>query len=628
MLSPLLYFFNLINLYIMVKFLYFLVFTLTISSVHAQIKKVEPISWWAGMEDPFVQLTVYGNNIGERNVEIDYPGVKLLKVHQVENSNYLFVDLEISKAAKIGTMPIRFIKKGEKTIVHNFSIEAKSSANNRVSGVNNTDLIYQIMPDRFANGDKNNDVVKGMRETKFSRDSMYYRHGGDLQGIINHLDYVKDLGATAIWLTPVLENNMANASYHGYAITDHYKIDPRFGTNELYKEFVEKCHQNGLKVVKDIIHNHFGDQHWTIRDLPFKDWVHQWPTFTQTTYKDQTAFDPYASETDKKQMLDGWFVQSMPDLNQENSFVQNYITQHVIWWVEYTGLDGLRLDTYPYNYLPYMKEWAERMKLEYPNLSIFGEALVNSIVSQAYFSGGNKLNQGIDTALPGVIDVTLKDAIYESMNGQFGWTSGVNKLYSALAEDFIYANPNNNVVFLDNHDLSRSFSTLKEDLNAYKSAYTILFTTRGVPQTYYGFEILMKNFSNPDGLVRSDFPGGWEGDKINKFSASGRTNQENEVFNYIKTLANYRKNTPALQTGKLMQYVPVDGIYTYFRYDNDKTVMLIVNSNDQVAELSTDRFTERIKTSKTALNVLNQQVVHLDKKIAIPAKSTLVLELQ
>lgn len=612
----------------MYRFLYCFFLSLVISSVQAQIKKIEPISWWAGMKDPFLQLTVYGNEIGNKNISINYPGVKVLKVHRVENKNYLFIDLEISTNAAAGQIPIKFSESGKKDIIHNYPIALKSEAKNRVLGVNNADIIYQIMPDRFANGDPKNDIVKGTQETKLNRDSMYYRHGGDLQGIINHLDYIKDFGATAIWLTPVLENDMANASYHGYAITNHYKIDPRIGTNELYKTFVEQCHQKGLKVVKDIIHNHFGDQHWTIKELPFKDWIHQWPTFTQTTYKDQTVFDPYASADDKKQMIDGWFVKSMPDLNQENELVQNYLTQHVIWWVEYSGLDGLRLDTYPYNYLPYMQKWSKRMQLEYPNLSIFGEALVNSIVSQAYFSGGNKLNQGIDTALPGVIDVAVKDAIYETFNGEFGWTTGVNKLYSTLAEDFIYTNPTNNVVFLDNHDLSRSLSVLKENIDAYKAAYGILFTTRGVPQTYYGFEILMKNFSNPDGLVRSDFPGGWETDKVNKFSSEGRTKEENDVFNYLKTLANYRKNTPALHSGKLMQYVPVDGIYTYFRYDNNKTVMVVVNSNTKPSTLNLSRFKERIQDKKSAINIIDKQVINLASDLNIPAKTTLVLELQ
>ncbi|MFD2556731.1 glycoside hydrolase family 13 protein [Sphingobacterium tabacisoli] len=612
-----------------IKLFFILLAALCVSKSYAQpLKeiKIEPISWWAGMENPFVQLTIYGKDINKTTVEINYPGVNLIRVHQVENSNYLFADLEISKDAKAGLVPIKFSQNGKVKFTYNYPIGTKSSAAG-IQGVNNSDLIYQILPDRFSNGDKRNDIVPNMRETGLNRDSMYYRHGGDLQGIINKLDYIYDLGATAIWLTPVLENNMEKASYHGYAITDHYKIDPRFGTNEQYKSFVEKCHQKGIKVIKDIIHNHFGDQHWTISDLPFKDWVHQWPSFTQTTYKDQTVFDPYASSLDKKKMVNGWFVKTMPDMNQENTFVQNYITQHVIWWVEYARLDGLRLDTYPYNYLPYMKEWAERMKLEYPNLSIFGEALVNSNISQAYFSGGNKLNQGIDTSLPGVIDVSVKDAIYESINGQFGWTTGVNSLYSTLAEDFIYVTPENNVVFLDNHDLSRSFSILKENLSAYKSAYTILLTTRGIPQTYYGFEILMKNFCDPDGLVRSDFPGGWQEDRTDKFTHEGRSPEENEFFNHFKTLANYRKKTSALQTGKLMQFVPEDGVYTYFRYDSNKTIMVIVNPTNQIKTLDTARFKERLQESDSAMDVLENKIFRFEKQMDIPANKTMVLEL-
>ncbi|MFD1628695.1 glycoside hydrolase family 13 protein [Pseudopedobacter beijingensis] len=604
----------------------FFVFFISLSFAQ-KIDRVEPISWWTGMKDTRLQLTVYGNKIGERGVEISYPGVYVKKIHRVENPNYLFIDLDISSEAKPGIVPLRFVKKGEKAIPYSYTLEAKSDASNRIMGVNSKDVIYQIMPDRFANGDPKNDIVKGMREVKLNRDSMYYRHGGDLKGLISKLDYIKDLGFTAIWLTPVLENDMGNASYHGYAITNHYKVDPRFGTNELYKQFVEECHKRGIKVVKDIIHNHFGDQHWTIRDLPFKDWLHQWPTFTQTTYKDQTAMDPYAADIDKKQMLNGWFVESMPDLNQENELVQNYINQHIIWWVEYSGLDGLRLDTYPYNNLDYMREWALRMNLEFPKLSVFGETLVNSVISQAFFSRGNKLNQGIETALPGVIDVQVKDAIFETLNGSFGWTSGVNQLYTVLSQDFVYQDPTQNVLFLDNHDLSRSYSILGENLQKFKTAYSILLTTRGIPQIYYGTEILMKNFSNPDGLVRSDFPGGWADDKVDKFTAKGRTAEENEFYNHLKKVLHYRKNTTALQDGKLMQYVPVDGVYVYFRYDDSKTVMLVVNSNKEMSELPLDRFQQRIKGAKHANNILEDTTISLTENIKIPAGAALILEL-
>lgn len=607
--------------------IFLLLFCLQIFAAPKPLERVEPLFWWVGMKNQQLQLIIYGDKIAERTVQLNYPGVSLKKVHQVENPNYLFLDLEVSTSAKAGKFLIQFIKKGAKTLAYNYELRERD-AKNRIQGITNKDFIYQLMPDRFANGDKNNDVVKGLKETALNRDSMYYRHGGDIQGIINHLDYIKELGATAIWLTPEVMNDQPLASYHGYAVTDHYQIDPRFGSNELYKKFVDEAHAKGLKVIKDVVHNHSGNEHWFIKDMPMKDWVHQWPTYTQTTYKDQTLMDIYAAAADKKQMLDGWFVRTMPDLNQENEFVQNYITQNIIWWVEYAGIDGLRLDTYPYNNLKYMAKWAAQMKAEFPHLGIFGETLVNSVVSQAYFTEGNTIGQGFDTGLPGVTDVQVKDAIYDVLNGKFDWTIGVNRLYSVLSQDFIYKDASRNVVFLDNHDMSRFFSIVGEDVKKFKSGLAMLLSTRGIPQLYYGTEIMMKNFSNPDGLVRSDFPGGWAEDKVNKFSSEGRTAAENDVFNYIKTIANYRKQTTALQTGKLMQFVPQDGVYVYFRYDNAKTVMVVVNSNDKVMSLETSRFSERTQGFKKAKDIVSGKVYDLSVAMEIPSISTLVMELQ
>jgi glycosidase len=458
---------------------------------------------------------------------------------------------------------------------------------------------------------------------------MYYRHGGDLQGLINKLDYLKDLGITAIWMTPEIENDMSLASYHGYAATDHYKIDPRYGSLALYKTLVDKVHEKGMKIVKDIVHNHMGTEHWFFKDMPMKNWVNEWPVFTQTSYRDEPVMDPHASKADQKKMLDGWFVPTMPDFNQRNPYVQNYITQNHIWWVEYAGIDGLRLDTYPYNDPEYMKDWANKIKAEFPTLSIFGETLVNSAAAQAYFTGGNTVSRGFDTELPGVTDAVMKNAIYEALNGKSGWTDGVFRLYTTIAQDFLYQNADRNVIFLDNHDMSRFYSMVNEDLNKYKSGMALLLTLRGIPQVYYGTEILMKNYSNPDGLVRSDFPGGWAGDKSDKFTATGRTLQENEAWNYFRTLANYRKNSPALQSGKMMQYVPENGLYTYFRYlpEGGKTVMVIVNGDDQAKSLETARFAERMSDATTAINIITKEQLNTLKTIAVPAKGTLVLEL-
>ena len=592
------------------------------------LERIEPMFWWVGMNNPKLQLIVHGDKIAERTVAIDYPGLRLQKINKVENPNYLFLDLEIEPSAKAGKFPIVFSKNKAKNITYNYVLKERDKSPGRIQGVNSSDLIYLIMPDRFSNGDKSNDIVKGMRETTLNRDSMYYRHGGDLQGIINHLDYLKDLGITAIWNTPELENDMAQASYHGYAVTDHYKIDPRYGTNELYKRFVGESHRKGLKVIKDVVHNHVGTEHWFIKDMPMRDWVHQWEKHTQTTYKDQAVMDPYASQADRKRMLDGWFVPSMPDLNQSNPYVQNYLNQNHIWWIEYAGIDGLRLDTYPYNEPSYMADWAKKLKAEFPTLSIFGETLVNGVVNQAFFTQGSTVNKNFNTELPGITDVQIKDAIFETLNGKFEWTTGVNRLYSVLANDFIYQDPYRNVIFMDNHDMSRYYSIIGENFAKYKSGLTLLLTTRGIPQVYYGTELLMKNFSNPDGLVRMDFKGGWAEDKASKFSPKGRSEEENEAYNFFSKLANYRKNTPALQTGKLMQYVPENGVYVFFRYDNQKTIMVICNSNETESDLPTARFNERISNYKKAKDILTNENITNIETLRIPAQTTRVLELE
>jgi neopullulanase len=586
------------------------------------LERVEPMFWWVGMHDPNLQLIVHGDHISSRTVEMNYPGVKLVEVHKVENPNYLFIDLNISPAAKPGEFQIKFTKGGEKPLTYSYALKEPDRSAGRVQGVTNKDLIYLIMPDRFSNGDTTNDSFANMRETGIRRDSMFRRHGGDIQGIMNHLDYLKELGVTAIWLTPAIENDEPHASYHGYAVTDHYKIDARFGTNELYKQFVEKCHAMGLKVVMDLVHNHFGTEGYTINDMPMKDWVHQWPTYTKSNFKYEAVMDPHSAAADRKQMLDGWFDRRMADINENNPYVQKFLTQNHIWWTQYAGVDGLRLDTYPYNDPEYMAQWALDMKADFPKLSIFGEVLDNQPIVEAYFTQGNTVNRGFDTHLPGITDAATKEAIYRALNQD----GGAYHLYDELAQDFLYQDVNQNVIFLDNHDMSRVLSVVEEDIARYKSAMALLLTLRGIPQMYYGDEILMKNFSRPDGLVREDFPGGWKGDKDNKFVAAGRSDKENDAFNYVKTLANYRKNTTALQSGKTTQYVPEKGIYVYFRYDDKSTVMVVYNSNKTDATATTERYSQRIGDFKKAKNVLNGETIDIST-LTLPAKSTMVLEL-
>jgi glycosidase len=602
------------------------------ANVWAQTKldHVEPMFWWTGMKNPKLQLLVHGQNIGGLTASLNYAGVKLVETHKVENPNYLFVDLEIAADAKAGKFPITFSENGKQKTVYTYELRNRDAASSRIQGVTNKDLIYFLMPDRFSNGDKTNDKVKGLAEQSLNRDSIYARHGGDIQGVINHFDYLKELGVTAIWMTPEIENDMKHASYHGYAATDHYKIDPRYGTNESYKAYVEKAHAAGLKVIKDIVHNHMGTGHWFFKDMPMKDWVNQWPSFTQTSYRDEPVMDPHASAADRRKQLDGWFVGTMPDFNERNPYVQNYITQNHIWWIEYAGIDGLRLDTYAYNDPAYMADWALKLQAEFPQLSIFGETLVNSVPSQAFFTEGNTVNRGMDTHLPGITDNVLKGAVYEALNGKSGWTDGVFRLYNTLSQDFLYKDPTRNLIFWDNHDMHRFFSVINEDMSKYKSGMALLLTLRGIPQIYYGTEILMKNFSNPDGLVRLDFPGGWPGDKANKFTAAGRTPAENDAFNFVKKLGNYRKNSTALQTGKMIQYVPEDGMYVYFRVSPDaagKTVMVILNGDDKSKTLNTARFAEQIKNTASLLNIISGEKLNTTTTINVPAKTTLVLEL-
>jgi glycosidase len=607
--------------------LIFTSFTQTISAqIMPDLERVEPSFWWVGFKNHKLQLIVHGNQIAQKDVSLNYQGVSLESVIKVENPNYLFLNLTISENTIAGKFNIVFKTKGKKDINYEYELKPRNPAK-IAQGVNSSDLIYLIMPDRFANGDYSNDKIAGMKDQTFSRDSIYYRHGGDLQGIINHLDYLKDLGVTALWLNPVLENDEYKTSYHGYANTENYKIDSRYGSNELYQKLVTAAHDKGLKVIKDLVHNHMGSQHWTVLDKPFQDWVHQWSEFTRTTYKDQTIFDPYASAADKKQMQNGWFDKHMPDVNQENELAKNYVTQSHIFWIEYAGLDGFRLDTYPYNNQQYMAEWGKAIKTEYPKFNFFGETYVHGVANQAYFTQGKTINQQVDTELPAVTDFQVHFAMLNSLNQKFGWTGGVNDLYDVLASDFVYQDAYRNVIHLDNHDITRFYTEVGEDFNKFKSGIALLLTLRGIPQLYYGTELLMTGKNNPDGLLRADFLGGWKEDKVNKFSAEGRTTKENEAFNYVKNLANYRKNTTALQTGKTMQFVPVDGIYVYFRYDELKTVMVIYNSEEKTMNLKLNRFAERTNGFSGAKEITTGKILTAFDSIEIPAKTTYIFEL-
>lgn len=596
---------------------------------HKILDHVCPRFWWIGMQNDSLQLLLHGNNIGEAKININYPGVILDSVHSVSNKHYLFLDILITDEAMPGKIPIHFQWSSGKQFNYYYSLRKKNKQNgiSRITGISSKDFIYLLMPDRFANGDTTNDRIPGLLDQTVNRDSMYYRHGGDLQGIINHLDYFNRLGVTALWLNPVIINDEPQASYHGYAFTNNYEVDPRLGTNKLYVFFVKKAHENGLKVVQDIVLNHVGDQNWIVKDLPMKSWLNQWPEYTNSTYRAAPMYDPHASIWDRKRSNNGWFVPSMPDLNQQNPYVAKYLIQNAIWWVAFAGIDAYRVDTYFYSDLSFLNRFNSALIREFPKLFIFGETWVHGVAAQAYFAKNN-FKTPFKSNLPGVTDFQLNFAIKEALTEKTGWTKGVNRLYLTLSKDFVYKNPLTNVVFLDNHDMDRFLSVVGGNIAKLKSGFAWLLTTRGIPQMYYGDEILMKNSTDPDGLVREDFPGGWPGDKANKFIDSGRTKAENSMFHYISKLAHFRQHSSALQTGKLMQYLPENGVYVYFRYDRAGTIMVIMNMNDEKITLNTVRFKERLDGFNRAQAVISERKYANIRRINVNSHETLVLELR
>ncbi|WP_086592400.1 glycoside hydrolase family 13 protein [Hymenobacter crusticola] len=598
--------------------------TLVANPKESAISRIDPTFWWVGMKNPKLQLLVHGPGIGSSQVSLRYEGVTLDGTQKLENPNYLLVNLTISPTAKPGKLALAF--SGNKKTTYQYELRARNTDKSRVQGVTSADFIYMLMPDRFANGDPKNDVVKSTRVNHIARDSMYARHGGDLKGIENHFDYLKSLGVTAIWPTPVVENDMPKASYHGYAVTDYYAVDPRYGSNEEYAQFVQKAHQQGLKVIHDVVLNHMGSYNYLFLDQPAKDWLNQWPAFTRSNYNSQALNDPYGSQRDRDLYNKGWFDTTMPDVNQSNPLVATYLIQNFIWWVEYTGLDGYRIDTYPYSDPTFLMDWGKALLDEYPQLCMYGEAWVGSTAQQAFFA--RNIFQPVDgfkSNLPGVLDFQSNSAIQDALKEN----SNVSRLYDALQGDWMYEDATRNVVFMDNHDMSRIYSVIGEDLGRMKMGFAWLMTTRGIPNIYYGSEVLMKNFSNPDGLVREDFPGGWAADKKNYFTAAGRTGQAGDAFNYLSKLGLYRKAHPVLQTGKLMQFIPQDNVYTYFRYDEQgNTVMVMLNGNKDAKTVDGTRFAERTNGYSSGTEITSGAAVPSLKSFAIPGHTAWVVELR
>ena len=613
----------------MLKKTLFLFLAFVTLTLNAQIERVEPAFWWVGMKNPQVQLLVHGTEICNRQVFIQYPGIKILKVNRVCSPNYLFVSLEINpKITKAGKFDILFKQPDKADLSFTYELKNRRIDSAKREGFNSSDVVYLLMPDRFANGDPTNDNVDSQPE-KANRSLDNGRHGGDIKGMQDHLDYIRELGATAIWCTPVQENNYDKATYHGYAISDYYKIDPRLGNNDQYNDFVAASHKKGLKVIMDMVSNHCGIWAWWMNDLPMEDWIHQWPTYTQSNFKFTTIKDIHAANIDKKLFMDGWFDKTMPDMNQQNTYFWTYFIQNSIWWVEQANLDGIRMDTYPFNDRDAMAKWAKAITYEYPHFNIVGETGLYNSTDNAFWQkdATNKLNY--NSQLPTVMDFVLQTAITTCFNEHGNpWEDlGMNRIYNTIANDYLYANINNILIFAENHDTQRFNNLVKGDLTKFKMAMSFLMTTRGIPQIYYGSEIGMTgNKDKSDGDIRRDFPGGWQGDSINAFSANGRTTAQNEYFNFLAKLLNWRKSKPVIHNGLLMQYVPENDTYVYFRYNDTETIMVIINNNETEQTLRTDRFVERLKGYTSGVDVITGKTYDLKSNLTIAKKTALILE--
>ncbi len=609
-------------------FLSLLIFLLatspTLLAQKTNISRVEPLNWWANMNSDEFQILVYGNNIGLTKPVINSKKVSLLRSHQLENPNYIFLDIKIIDREVASSFKIEF-KKGSKTLAQTtYNLELRKP---QARGFSSKDLIYLVMPDRFSNGDPSNDTPAGILE-KADRNNPNGKHGGDLKGVENHLDYIKELGATALWLNPILENNMPDYSYHGYSITDFYKTDPRSGTNKSYKKFVQTCHKQGLKVIQDMIFNHCGSAHWMVKDLPSKDWFNSNPDF-RSNFRGSVIADPHASKSDQKQMTEGWFVATMPDFNQRNPLVANYLIQNSLWWIEYAGIDAIRMDTQPYPFKEFMADWGERVMFEYPNFTLLGETWLQKTAFTAYFQSGSPVSGDYDSHLQSTTDFPLYYATKSAFNEDEGWTSGLLKLYYTFAEDFLYNDANNNVIFLDNHDLDRFYTSVGEDINKYKMGVGFLLTTRGIPMVYYATEILMPGHEHKGhGHIRKDFPGGWAGDKQNAFTKSGRTKAQNEAFDFMKKIANWRKTSKPVTEGKMMHFLPENNTYVYFRYTKNESVMVVLNNhNTDSRTIKTDRFNEIMKGYSAGFEIISGKKVDISE-IKIPKKSIMIIELK
>ena len=610
------------------------------------VDRIEPTNWYVGMKDTSLQLMVYGKDVRNADVEINYPGARIDSIARLDSPNYLLVYLNID-GAKAGEMTLNF-KQGKQSKKVKYELRDRAMAGDKRIGFTNEDVLYMLMPDRFANGNPQNDVIKTMRDKTCDRNAPSLRHGGDLEGIRQHLNYFKELGVTTLWFTPVLENDNPSdgksSSYHGYATTDYYKVDPRFGTNDEYKRLIDEAHQNGLKVVMDMIFNHCGYYHPWVADLPSKDWLNtpEWledqakgnkdgiiktnEKYLQTNGKLTTVFDPYASKFDLHQTVDGWFVPTMPDLNQRNPHVLKYLIQNSEWWIETVGIDGIRMDTYPYADADAMALWMKTINNEYPNFNTVGEAWVTEPAYTAALQKDSKLSEK-NSHLKTVMDFAFFDRINQAKNEETDdWFSGMNRVYNVFCYDYLYPNPKSVMAFVENHDTDRFLGEGKDTV-ALKQAMALLLTINRIPQVYYGTEVLMNGTKAiTDGYVRCDYPGGWTGDKHNAFTAEGRTKAENDMFNWMSRLLHWRQGNEVITKGSQTQFCTHKGIYVIARQYNGKNVMTIINGKREANELDVKRYAEIIGNAEKAIDVTTGRNVIINHNIKLRPRQAMILE--
>ena len=596
-----------------------------------EIKHVEPLSWWVGMTTP-LQIMVNGEGVSAYDVTIlpEKQGVEVTKVHKADSPNYIFVDVAIAKDAKADVYRLCF-SDGKRKYEYEYVIAERRADSKYRESFTNADLVYLIMPDRFANGNPENDSTDDTAE-KAQRSHPGRRHGGDLEGMMAHLDYIADLGATAIWSTPLLLDNENGASYHGYSCSDYYLIDPRFGSNELFKEYVEECHKRDLKVIMDIVPNHSSTTHWWYADQPFADWTHQWDKYTQSNWTFSTNMDFNASKSDLYQMESGWFDRSMADMNLDNPYLLHYFKQWAVWWVEYSDLDGFRVDTYPYNEKGPMSEWCKAVMAEYPNFNIVGEVWTSSIPQLAYWQGDNANKDGFNSHLKSIMDFPLHDAMRAAMTeagSNVAWGQGMTRVYDVLSHDFVYHDLSNMMIMAANHDTDRIGDVCEGDSRKMKIVHTLLATLRGMPQILYGDELMFRSTDRSKGhpTLRVDFPGGWDGDAQNLFDKAQHSGAQKDVYDYTRAIMNWRKTKDVIHSGKTMHFIDRDNTYAYFRYDDNDVVFVYINNTDSQREIPWARYAEIAEGLTEGRDVITGEMVTMSGAKVAPM-SALVVEFQ